>query len=245
LAGGALTYRFTGAYLIAQTDTKIRASYGTGFKAPDFFKMYSTSSYALGNPGLKPEKSAGWDVGVDQYLLHRNVVLSATYFHNHIRDLIAFVQTGPFTGSYLNRDTADNDGVEFGAQVTLFGNWKNRFAYTYTESTFTSSGASQRRDDIPKHALSLDTSCLFFKKWLVGCGASYLAGRVDTDYSTWPASKTRLADYFTMRVYSRYEINDHVAVFARGENLTNKRYENKLGNPALPIGVFGGVELKF
>ena len=84
LAGDALTYRFTGAYLFPKTDTKIRASYGTAFKAPSFFQTFSTSSFALGNPGLKPESSRGWDAGIDQYLLCRRVVLSATYFRNDI-----------------------------------------------------------------------------------------------------------------------------------------------------------------
>jgi vitamin B12 transporter len=245
LAGGALTFRFTGAYMVAKTDTKIRASYGTAFKVPSFFQTFSTSPFALGNPELRPETSCGWDVGVDQYLLGSRLVLSASYFRNDIRDLIAFVPTGAFTGSYLNRDTAKNDGVELALQAKLFDHWITRVAYTWTESTFTSSGISQRRDDIPRHQLGVDTSYLFGGRWLVGCGVTFAAGRQDTDFSTFPSSKTMLADYATLRVYSRYKVNDHLSFFARGENITNTRYENKLGYPALPVGFYGGLELRF
>jgi flavin reductase (DIM6/NTAB) family NADH-FMN oxidoreductase RutF len=52
-------------------------------------------------------------------------------------------------------------------------------------------------------------------------------------------------DYFTARVYSRYEHNDHFAIFGRVENVTNTNYQYFGGEPALPIGFYGGVELKF
>jgi vitamin B12 transporter len=65
-AGDAFTYRFTGAYYFTPTSTKLRGSYGTAFKAPNLFNTYSTSPFALGNPNLKPEKSQGFDIGIDR-----------------------------------------------------------------------------------------------------------------------------------------------------------------------------------
>jgi len=55
----------------------------------------------------------------------------------------------------------------------------------------------------------------------------------------------RLGDYWTARIYSRYTFNDHFSVFGRIENLTNTHYQDALGYPGLPVGVYGGVELKF
>jgi outer membrane cobalamin receptor len=54
-----------------------------------------------------------------------------------------------------------------------------------------------------------------------------------------------MPNYATMRVYSRYEINEHAAVMARVENVTNTAYETNLGYPSLPIGFYGGVEISF
>lgn len=133
---------------------------------------------------MKPEKSRGWDIGVDQYLLDRHVTLSATCFHNNIRDLIDFVSTSQVTGFYQNRDTAENDGVELVAQLTLYREWKTRISYTYTDSTYTDLGVTQRRDEVPRNHLSLDTSYLFFGKLRLGAGVSFVGGHVDTDYST-------------------------------------------------------------
>jgi vitamin B12 transporter len=244
LAGEALTYRFTGSYLFPRTHTKIRSSYGTAFQAPSIYELYSNSTFAKGSPGLKPEKSRGWDIGVDQYLLDRHITLSATYFQNNIRDLIDFVSTSQVTGYYQNRDTAENDGVELAAQLTLYREWRSRISYTYTDSTYTDLGVTQRRDEIPRNHLNLDTSYVF-GKLLLGAGVSFVGGRVDTDYSTTPTTQVNLGDYWTARIYSRYTFNDHFAIFARIENMTGSHYEDVLGYPALPIGVYGGINIRF
>ena len=242
LAGDAWTYRFTGAYLFTKTDTKIRTSYGTAFKAPSMRRLYSTDLSQMGNPDLKPETSQGWDVGFDQYLLSRKMVFSATYFRNDITNLIDFKQTDPINwyGTYVNRQKAKNSGVELELKATLMEEWMTRFAYTYTESTFTTESGSQRRGLIPRHQFGLDSNYCFFDKWTIGCGFTIVADREDRF-----TSGLDLKDFFTARVYSRYEHNDHVAIFGRVENLTNTDYEITTGEPALPIGFYGGVELKF
>ena len=244
LAGDAVTYRITAAYLFDKSDTKIRSSYGTAFKAPSMLELFSTDIGFLGNPNLKPETSKGWDAGVDQYLLNRRVTLSATYFQNRLRNVIAWVDNGYPNGSYINRDSAQNNGVELGAVATIQGDWKSRIAYTYTQSTYTASGVTLKRDIIPTNNFSLETSDLFFGKWLVGGGISYLAGRVDSEQGSYKPP-IGLDNYCTVRMFTRYEVNNHLAVYARVENLNNAVYQTSLGRPGLPLNAIAGVEVKF
>jgi len=236
-AGNALTYRFTGAYLFDKTDTKLRSSYGTAFQAPSLLELYSPYAGALGNPNLRPQTSKGWDIGIDQYLLEKRVTLGLTYFQNHIKDMINVPNTYP--AQYENIDLAKNDGIEVSAQATLVGEWKTRFAYTWTETSV------QTTFPQPRQMVSLDTNYRLFEKWLIGCGAAYHAGMDVQDWSTGTPQTVALKNYFTARLYSRYEFNDHLALFVRGENITNTHYETLLGYPALPIGIYGGVEFKF
>lgn len=237
-SGSALTYRFTSAYLFEKTNTKFRGSYGTGFKAPNLIQLYSTNPYYLGNPDLEPEKSIGWDAGLDQYFLNDRVKLGATYFQNYIKNLVV-VDTNPttFLGNYENMDTANNNGVELSAEVLLFKSWKTRLAYTYTQTAVYTQFPQQ------KNAISLDTNYLVTPKWLIGCGASYIGGRIQTDFVE--GDVVEMPDYATLRLYSRYEINEHAALMARVENVTNTSYETRLGYPSLPIGFYGGVEISF
>ena len=234
-AGNALTYRLTGAYLFDKTDTKLRSSFGTAFQAPSLLELFSPNPYYLGNTNLSPQTSKGWDVGVDQYLLQRRVTLGLTYFQNHIKNLISVPEY-----QYENINTAHNDGVEFSALATLMGEWKSRFSYTWTETNVVTQFPQ------PRNKLSLDTNYRLFGKWLIGCGASYQTGaQVKEYYLDYSVQTVRLANYFTARIYSRYEVNDHLAVFVRGENITNAHYQTMAGFPALPIGIYGGVEVKF
>lgn len=237
-AGSALTYRFTSAYLIEKTNTKFRGSYGTGFKAPNLIQLYSQNPYYLGNPNLEPEKSIGWDAGIDQYFLSERIKLSATYFQNFIDNLVV-VQSDPetFLGTYENLESAHNNGVELSAEITLFKDWKTRLAYTFTQTSVITQFPQQ------KNALSIDTNYKITPKWLIGCGASLVGGRSQLDYTLGYA--VPIENYATLRAYTRYEINDHAAITARGENLTNTYYETKLGYPALPLGFYGGVEISF
>ena len=75
-------------YLIPETGTKIRASYGTGFKAPSLNDLFFQG---FGNPNLQPEKSKSADVGVDQQFFEGKLKLSVGYFWNRFDNLITFL----------------------------------------------------------------------------------------------------------------------------------------------------------
>src|SRR5690606_30931202 len=68
------TYRFAAAYRFDETGTKLRASYGTGAKAPTIQQRFDNTTLfgflpVSGNPDLEVEKSRGFDIGIDQSLL--------------------------------------------------------------------------------------------------------------------------------------------------------------------------------
>lgn len=244
-AGSAFTYRFTGAYLFSPTKTKLRASYGTAFKAPDLFNSFSTSPSALGNPNLKPEKSDGFDLGIDQSLWDGKIAISASFFHNYIHDVIAFVPSGPFTGSYANQNTGETYGIESELRAALVKNWEIRGAFTWTESDFTSAGVTQRNTYIPRYLLSFDTNYKFPHGLTVGFGALFAGQREGEDFSFFPAKFVRLGDYWVLRAYARWELNSHFAFTLRGENLADQHYDTTIGFPALGTTLFCGAEIRF
>jgi vitamin B12 transporter len=88
--GDKATWRIAPAYVIAATGTVLKASLGTGFKAPTLTELFvdypGFDFYA--NPDLKPETSTGYDGGFEQPLAGGRLRLGATWFHNAIRYLI-------------------------------------------------------------------------------------------------------------------------------------------------------------
>jgi vitamin B12 transporter len=245
LAGNAFTYRFSGAYLIEPTKTKLRASVGTAFKAPDLFDTFSTSPVDLGNRNLKPERSRGYDVGLDQYLWNSGVTFSASFFQNFINDVIAFVPTSPVTGIFLNRNTGETYGIETELRMNPVKDWQTRAAFTWTESYFTTAGVTQRNPDVPRYVFSLDTNYKFFHVFTVGFGSYFAGQQVVEDFSFFPARFVKLNDYWLLRTYGRLEVNDHLAFTFRIENAAHEHYFATLGYPALGITAFAGAELRF
>ena len=110
--GSETTYRIASAYLIRQTGTKFKGTYGTGFKAPSLYQLYSQ----YGDQNLDPEESTGWDIGVEQSLFDKKLILGATYFSNEFDELIEFESD---TSKYINVAEAEAKGVEVFASVYL------------------------------------------------------------------------------------------------------------------------------
>ncbi|MFC1514199.1 TonB-dependent receptor plug domain-containing protein, partial [candidate division KSB1 bacterium] len=62
--GSKTTFRIAPSFFIDETATKIKATYGTGFKSPTLYQLYSF----YGDENLTPDESAGWDFGFEQYM---------------------------------------------------------------------------------------------------------------------------------------------------------------------------------
>ena len=73
--GPHTTWRVAPAFIVPWTDTKLKATYGTGFKAPTLTELYVNfpSFLTVANPNLAPETSTGYDIGFEQPLLHDRV----------------------------------------------------------------------------------------------------------------------------------------------------------------------------
>ncbi|MGH8488001.1 MAG: TonB-dependent receptor plug domain-containing protein, partial [Gammaproteobacteria bacterium] len=77
------------SYRVPGTETKLRASYGTGIKNPTFFENFGRTIFGKGDEGLDPERSESWEVGFDQPLAFGDyrAEVSATYFSSDFEDL--------------------------------------------------------------------------------------------------------------------------------------------------------------
>jgi vitamin B12 transporter len=101
--------------------TRFKASFGTGIKEPTLDEAFGPSIFALGNPGLDPERSISFDAGVVQEFFSRRLSIDLTYFDNRFRNLIVFESTassepvrlpdGTLT-NFVNADRASGRGVE-------------------------------------------------------------------------------------------------------------------------------------
>lgn len=235
--GGAETWRIGGSWLV-RTGTKLRATLGTGFSAPGSEDSEGVPHWGqLPNRGLLPEESRGWDIGIDHAMLDGNLTVSATWFQNRFRNLFEWetVNFTTFEGRIVNRARATTEGGELALSATLHPAVQARVAYTYLD-------ARNDSDDVrlirrPRHTVDADVTFIAARHVSLGAGLHAVADRVE---SFSPAE-----DYTTVRLFASWAVREDLRVRLRIENALDETYEEVLGYPALPRGVFGGVEWRF
>ena len=232
--GSEVTYRIAPAYLIEDTGTKLKATYGTGFKAPTLFQLFSD----FGNTDLDPETSEGWDVGIEQQLMDKKATVGATYFHNEFDDLIDFDFV---TSTYKNVSQAESKGIEAFASARPTKQVTVGASYTYTDTEDETTGEELLRR--AKHKFAMDVNYRFREKGNINCEVVYVGERADVDPSTWPASRVELDDYALVNLAGSYNVTDNLEVFARIENLTDEDYEEVKGFGTPGVAGYVGVKL--
>jgi outer membrane cobalamin receptor len=107
-----------------ENSTTIKVNYGTAFRAPPMWGLFSQSTGGYGSPDLKPEKTKNTDVGVFQRFGTMGH-LELTFFHMDITDLLVNDKMGSTgEGYYVFVPT------EAGADTILFNQRKNLGSYS-------------------------------------------------------------------------------------------------------------------
>jgi vitamin B12 transporter len=239
--GGKATYRFAPAYLITETGTKLKASIGTGFKAPTLNQLFQSfpDFDFFANPNLKPESSVGWDLGVEQALAADRLRFGATYFHNNIKNLIA--DNADFT-TEINVGRAVTQGVESFVAYQPIQALTFRLDYTYTEAM--DEIADQELLRRPKHKGSLNAAWQATNRLSVNATVLSVSSWVDgnRDFSI---PRLNAPPYTTVDMAAAYVINGNLSVYGRVTNLLDRRYEDPVGFLQPSIGAFAGIKTKF
>jgi vitamin B12 transporter len=235
------------AWALNDGATVLRASVGTGFKAPALYQLFS----AYGNQSLQPEEATSWDVGIEERVLQRRLTLSATYFSRDSRDLINFFDcstpqplcaTEPF-GYYANIARATARGVELQTSFVPDTAFNISANFTYVDSIDRSPGASSFGNLLPRRPRASGTVSMSYL-WTSGLqlsGVLRYSGRSFDD----AANTIELSGYEVLDVRVAYDINQHFEIFGRVENATNKHYETayQYGTPGR--GGFVGARVSF
>jgi len=230
----------TAAWLVADRRLKLRATHGTAFRSPGFLDLYGQSPFYVGNPGLRPEKSRGWDAGFDYYLADNRGTVSATWFENRFRDLIIF-DFGVFPGTTANVERARSRGLELKTDLTLSAATTLRLAYTYLEAdNLTQNIRLLRR---PRHSGNADLWRDFGGGFSAGAGVRWAAKRRDVHAATFATIDAE--DYAVARLYAAWQFHERLTLRLRVENLFDEGYAEVHGYPQPGRGAFAGLEWRF
>ena len=264
--GSHKTFRIAPSFHVPWTDTVLKASYGTGFKAPTLNQLYVSypAFFYFANPRLQPEQSRGFDIGFEQPLLDNRFRFGATYFRNRIKDLIT-TQFDPttFTSTLINLGSGKTYGVEAFAQARITDELTIRGDYTYTVArdagqVAATAGAIQAellrqavegtpQPDLlrrPRRKASLQATWKPIEKLSLSASVVRVSSWIDgtRDFSI---PRFKAPGYMLVNVAGSYDLAEGVTATARVDNLFNKQFQNPTGFRAPGLAAYAGLRMSY
>ena len=239
------TWRETIAQRFPSAGTRLHASIGTGVTNPTFTEQFGffVGSF-IGNPDLRPERSLGWDAGVEQALFDRRLVVDATYFASEFEDKIVSQSVGgTFLFTVVNEQgTSPRHGVELTAKATPTDWLTLSGSYTYTIAKLADGTPEIRR---PKHAASGSATVnLPDGRTHLTVNAVYNGTMPDT-WFRFPLTPVTLNAYTTVGGTLSYDVTPTTTAYLRAENVFNARYEEVFSYRAPGAAAYAGLRARF
>ncbi|MDB5590401.1 TonB-dependent receptor, partial [Enterovirga sp.] len=239
--GEALTYRVAPAVILPGTETKLKGSVGTGFKAPtlsQLFQSYPAFNF-YANPNLRPEESFGWDAGFEQPLPGGRVRVGALYFDTSIRNLIQAAQRGAVT-------RIDNVGraSAYGAEAFFSFQFSDALQATLSYTNTSTKDEINRQELLrrPRHKVATTVDWSPLERLTLSGTAVFVGSQVDgnRDFSV---PRLRTQPYAFVNLTANYRATDQLTVFARVDNLFDRRIEDPTGFLRPGASAFAGLRI--
>jgi vitamin B12 transporter len=264
LVGKEDSRRATLAYLFDDKTTKLKASYGTGFRFPSLYEAYYVyGAHPKVREGLKAETSESFDIGIEKSFFDLGLNIDLSYFNTKYIDAIEgwsgnteYAQWGNTKNS---PSTTKSQGLE------LLSKWKNNdalnfdFNYTYT-STY--DGAEQDDPDknsdnynsqmvrVPRHLFNLAINYVFPDKNLNLTLHTKISDKVrDYGNANQPADGSyedvKLNSYMVNDLSLNYKLWGTYNVFFDVINIFDKKYTTALQYSQMDRSFNFGIKRKY
>ena len=229
--GNKTNPKLSGSYLFDKTHTRLKSSWGTGFRAPTFQELFTP---LFGNPRLDPEESTGFEFGVDQRIWEDRVFLEAAYFTTRYKDLI---QPSPLGVSNIGR--ARIWGIEGGVSVKPIDQLELRGNVTYLDTK--DEETKQELPRRPRYVWYLNANYRWNRRLTLNLDVN-IVGSVRSDFDAiTPHGRYLLGrnpGYTKVDLAASYALVDKwrflkgLKLIGRIENLLDDQYQEAKGFPA-------------
>jgi len=201
---------------------RLYANWGEAYKLPSFFAL---ASPLAGNPDLKPETAASWDVGA-QWLLSSTVSVDLSVFHYEYEDLVDF---DPATFSTVNRSSIETAGFELLARWQILDILDISANTTYVDIDSSEPVTLTGR---PQWKSGLNVSWAISQDLNAGLNTQWVDTTLGTSLYTGSTEVTELDDYLRVDANVRWQINPAIKLTLALDNLFDEDYQEAVGFPS-------------
>jgi outer membrane cobalamin receptor len=264
-----VTPRISAAYMARQGGgdgffgaTRLHASFGTGFRAPDGFELAFTN-----NPALKPEQSISYDAGVEQRMANDRAILDVTYFYNKFTDQI--VTTGDLPTNFDSENIGKSRawGLETTIRIHPVQSLELSGSYTWMNTAILAlDGFTEPIDPFavgeplirrPRNAAGFNATWTK-KRLMLNMNGTIRGAVLDVE----PNDGTFACDlinpkigkpfqclfrnhgYELMNAGFAYQLGKGIEIYGRLNNFLNQKYEEAFGFPSLRLNFMAGIKLQ-
>ncbi len=234
--GSNSTFTFNPSYNINK-HFRFFGSIATGFKAPTLYQLYSD----YGNPGLKPERSKTYEIGIQQQ--HEKISTRLVYFDRKIKDGLDFDNNN---FKYFNFAGQKVHGIEVEAKIIPVKNFIVTANYTYLKPKEESQSRITFKDSTydylikrPAHVFNINAGFQFNSGLYVSLSGKYAGDHYDVgDYQQ---PDILLDGYFLLNANAEYKFKKYIKLFANAQNIFNKKFFDIRGYNSIPFLINSGV----
>ena len=236
----ATTWRVGAGWHFDAVDGRVRASFGEGVKNPGIYELfgYFPGSF-VGNPGLEPERSEGWEIGWDQTLLAGKATVSAVYFESELDGEI-YTDYASFPSTARNSlARSARSGVELSGNWDISADWSAFSSVTLLDSE--ENGVAEVRRPERLASLTVDWHPADLA-WSGALTVDHTGEQIDTDFGSFQT--VTLDAYTLVGGQIRWAASDHFELYVRGENLLDEEYQDVFGYHTPGRGLYLGLRLR-
>jgi vitamin B12 transporter len=232
--GNKDTFRAIANYSLDPIKTKLKASYGTGFKAPSLYQLYApmTAYGPIGNASLSPEESASYEVGIEKEISD-NLRANFNYFNSELKNLIDF----SYSDGYINIGKARIRGVESEFSYLLNKQLSLGLSYTWLDA--------ENKNNHKELARRPSDKIVFKVKAGLGKLTSYFdLAYFGHRYSDMEGAQL-LKPYILANISLNYQLKEKLNIFGRFEYIINEKYEEIAGYQTPKFSAYVGMKIEF
>ena len=244
-----------GVTRIINQNISLHAAVYRAFRAPTLNELYRPfrvgNVNTLANADLQAEHFTGGEIGATISPIQR-LHISGTFFTGYLSNAVGNItlSTTPslITRQRQNLGRVRTRGFEIQSQAELRRNFTVSANYLFTDATvveFLSDPTliGLQTPQVPRQAFSIQAMYSNSKIVTLSIQGRAVSHEYDDDRNQFV-----LDPYFNLGLYISRNVQQHVAIFAAGENLTNSRYaiaKTPLETVAAPISVRAGLRFEF
>jgi vitamin B12 transporter len=238
-SGRSTTYRIAPAFFIQPTNTKLKATFGTGFKSPSLYQLYAPGNIwgPIGNENLKPEEATSWDMGIEQDLWDGKVRLGGAYFSNRFENLMEY----DYTQGYINIAKASSKGVELFLEFAPAENLAFSVSYSNIVAKNQNTGESLLRR--PKDKFTANLNARFLAKARLRLSLTHIGARDDQEWIDWISTRVQMDPFSLLNCTISWDILPNIQLYIRMENILDQQYELIKGYGTPGLSAYGGFKI--